>query len=487
MPFTVSTRCPSCGAGLEYQAGSNAVKCSYCGSAHVVTGRGRILSYYFPEKITAKQAVSAALGALNKSGGAWRAREAELFFVPYYHFEAGELKWDSEEVNIGGGGGGGSGGFLGSLLQDTRGNSYSVLDEPSSAILERRFELTARHIDRTLLAINAPELDSPSLGLRPEVLKLKLFTREEVLARGKLAPIKKDIGEFRDKGYADTGDGAAAERGVFGKTESIIYSPFWIIEVTDGQNEALSVIDGISGEPLNARAPLSLLDELVDTAGKQEFETASLRPLKCPDCDADLPVRPGDLVFFCPSCLKAWYISESNFAEVKYTAAMPELKSAGEAELLPFWLVRVKVAGEGRELSNKFDLDAFSPGLMVQPRAEDKSVPLRFFIPAFGIRNLKVLSRMASGFTRRQPVFKENEPAACARGCVFSPEDSLLIAPLILFSLAPKENRRLVKFVQTARVEALACELVLVPFNKGRFEYTDAIFGWSLPAAAISD
>ena len=70
---------------------------------------------------------------------------------------------------------------------------------------------------------------------------------------------------------------------------------------------------------------------------------------------------------------------------------------------------------------------------------------------------------------------------------MFSPEDSLLIAPLILFSLAPKENRRLVKFVQTAKVETLACELVLVPFNKGRFEYTDAVFGWSLPTAALSD
>ncbi|MGC2425286.1 MAG: hypothetical protein WA666_13150 [Nitrospirota bacterium] len=487
MPFTVSTRCPSCGAGLEYQAGSNAVKCSYCGSAHVVTGHGHILSYYFPEKITAKQAVSAALDALHKAGGAWNAREAELFFVPYYHFEAGELRWDSEEVNIAGGHARGGGGFLGSLLQDTHGNSYSVLDEPSLAISERRFELTARHIDRTLLAINAPELGSPSLGLRPEVLKLKLFEREEVLARGRLAPLKKGIGEFRGKGYADTGDGAAAEKGVFGKVESVIYSPFWIIEVADGLEGALAVIDGISGEVLNAKAPLSMLDELIDPSGKQEFETAALRPLKCPDCDADLPVRPSDLVFFCPSCLKAWYISESNFTEVNYTAAMPELPGAEKAEYLPFWLVKVKIAGEERELSNKFDLETFSPGLLVQPRAEDKSVPLRFFIPAFGIRNLKVLSRLASGFTMKQPVFKENELPACARGCVFSPEDSLLIAPLILFSLAPKENRRLVKFVQTAKVETLACELALVPFNKGRFEYTDAIFGWSLPTAAISD
>ena len=487
MPFTVSTRCPSCGAGLEYQAGSNAVKCSYCGSAHVVTGRGRILSYYFPEKITAKQAVSAALGALNIAGGAWMAREAELFFVPYYHFEASELRWDSEEVNIAGGHAYGGGGFLGSLMSDTQGNSYSVLEEPSSAILERRFELTARHIDRTLLAISAPELDSPSLGLRPEVLKLKLFEREEVLGRGRLAPLGKNIEEFRGTGYADTGDGATAERGVFGKAESIIYSPFWIIEVAEGAEGALTVIDGISGAVLNAKAPLSLLDELIDQAGKQEFETASLRPLKCPDCDADLPVRPGDLVFFCPSCLKAWYISESNFTEVHYSAATPQLQAVEKAGFLPFWLVKVKITGEGRELSNKFDLEAFSPGTLIQPRAEDKSVPLRFFIPAFGIRNLKVLSRLASGFTRQQPVFKETEPTTCMRGCVFSPEDSLLIAPLILFSLAPKENRRLVKFVQTSKVETLACELVLIPFNKGRFEYTDAVFGWSLPTAALSD
>lgn len=486
MPFTISTRCPSCGAELEYQAGCNAVRCSYCGSAHVITGRGRTLSYYFPDRTTAKQAVTAAVNSLNHSGGHWTTKEATLFFIPYYHFIAGELSWALEGVkpDIASGDGGG---FLGGLMRDARGNSFSVFEDDAVVLpkLERRFELNARHIDRTLLALGAPGLNSPTLGLRPEVLKLKLFEQKEVRSRGSIAPIRGKLDEYREKGYAGAGDDAPAERAIFGKTESLIYSPFWTIEVTDGREVALCVVDGISGEVLNPKAPLSLLDELIGTK-EQKFDVAALRPLKCPDCDADLPVQPDDLVFFCPSCLKAWNIHEDHFTQVRYAAVHPETGPESGMELFPFWSVEVRVTGEGRELNNKFDLDTFSPGLIVQPRAEDKSVPLRFFIPAFGIRNLKVLSRLASGFTRRQPIFKEDEPKACLRGCMLSPEDSLAIAPLILFSIAPKENRRLVKFVMSAKVETLGCELLLIPFSKRGLEYIDAIFGWTMPVAAVS-
>ena len=59
MPLTVSTICPSCGGALEFEHGTNAVTCGFCGSSHGVTGHGRVLSYYIPEKIVVNKAVAA--------------------------------------------------------------------------------------------------------------------------------------------------------------------------------------------------------------------------------------------------------------------------------------------------------------------------------------------------------------------------------------------------------------------------------------------
>ena len=97
MPLSVATTCPSCGGSLEFTHGSVAVRCGFCGSSHLVTGHGRILSYVIPERIDLQGAVERVQARLESREGIWQIREATLFFVPFYHFTGQDLYWRVEE------------------------------------------------------------------------------------------------------------------------------------------------------------------------------------------------------------------------------------------------------------------------------------------------------------------------------------------------------------------------------------------------------
>lgn len=493
MPLSVATTCPSCGGSLEFPHGSTAVRCAFCGSSHLVTGHGRTLSYVIPERIDLRGAAERAQAKLDARGGEWQVREATLFFVPFHHFTGQDLYWRMEEVAIGDG-----------AERSPRANPLGALGledfgfgaAPGEAagydaphLTEKRFELATRHIDRTLPALDAPELNVPSLGLRPEVLKLGLFQKDAVMKRGQVSPVQAAGEELERQGYAPARPEGIVAREVIGKTRSIIHFPFWIVEAAarSGEEGGIVVVDGVSGDVTNSAASPGLLDSLVARAGNQ-FETVGMRPLKCPDCGANLPVRARDVVFFCSGCGKAWYIQDTEMLQVPYSC-IPRKRTAAGGEYFPFWVMEARVFSNGGEIGNKFELTQLSPGLRV-PQEADRQIPLRFFVPAFQIANLNILSRLAGNFTRTQPVW-QGEPLprgmAPARGCFISPQDVRELAPLILFTLVPKGNKKALQFALDARVEVKNTELVLVPFTRSAMDYTDEVIGQSMPVAALRE
>jgi DNA-directed RNA polymerase subunit RPC12/RpoP len=494
MPLSVTTICPTCGGGLDFEHGSNAVRCRYCGSSHLVTGHGRTLSYVISEKIDAAAAAALALDRVRERGGEWRVREATLFFVPFHNFRGQDLFWDMSEVVINEGDlstdrhgrGELSAGFgFGRFLDGVGVTS----DHGAEPITEKHFALSTRHIDRTFPALDAPALKVCSLGLRPDVMKMSLFEKNSLLKRGQISPVQPIEGDLEQRGYAPVLPGQIVARRVIGKSRSLIHFPFWVVETSCGTEPAgvLTVIDGVSGDVTNNSAPADLLDSLIAGDGGQ-FETIGLRPLKCPECAADLPTREKDVVFFCGGCSKAWYISGTEFIQVPYTV-MPLNGTGDIAEYFPFWVVEARVVSGEESIGNKFELTRLAPGMRV-PTEEDKNIPLRFFVPAFALGNLNILSRLSASFTRSQPVWQPAEvdrDATVARGCVISPDDVLELAPLILFSLVPKGNKKAMKFALDARVEVKEAGLVLVPFARSGMEYVDTTLGQALPAAALRD
>jgi predicted RNA-binding Zn-ribbon protein involved in translation (DUF1610 family) len=494
MTLSVATTCPSCGGGLEFEHGSNAVRCRYCGSSHLVTGHGRILSYVIPERIDAATAAATALGLVRARGGEWRVREATLFFVPFHHFRGQDLFWEMSEAVINGGDayadrhgrGEPDAGFGIGRFFDGFESGTGHLSEP---ITEKRFALATRHIDRTLPALDAPALKVSSLGLRPDVLKISLFEKDSLLRRGRISPVRSHDEEIEKLGYAPALPGQIVARRVIGKSRSLIHFPFWVVETAGDadQGGVLTVIDGVNGDVTNGSAPADLLDNLIAGDGGR-FETIGLRPLKCPECAADLPVRDKDVVFFCGGCGKAWCINGTEFIQVPYTA-MPRSGGRGITEYLPFWVVEARVVSGEESIGNKYELTRLAPGMRM-PTEEDRDIPLRFFVPAFALGNLNILSRLSAGFTRSQPVWQPagiDRDATVARGCSISPDDVLELAPLILFALVPKGNKKAMRFALDARVAVKGAGLVLVPFARTGMEYVDTTLGQAIPFAALRD
>lgn len=491
MPLTVSTICPSCGGALEFEHGTNAVTCGFCGSSHVVTGHGRVLSYYIPEKIVANKAVAASLVALRDKGiPGCKVKDATLFFVPFYHFTGQDLSWGMKEEAIGDPDEGRErrsifstplGGFNDGAFAE----SLSNVGRGAPALTEKRFEMETRHIDRTLPAADLPELGVFSLGLRPEVLKLSLFERKAVLERGQITPVKLPLEDVEERGYAPVKPEGIIFRRVYGKTRAIIYFPFWVVEVAkpDGSG-AVAVVDGVSGDVTNPDAPLTVLDRLVDRDG-HEYATVGLRPLKCPDCGAGLPVKPRDIIFFCDNCMKAWFISGEELTQVGYSQ-LPLKAGQREPHYLPFWVVEAGMRSGEQAVETKYDLSVIAPGIRL-PAEADRKIPLRFFVPAFEMGNLGVISRISSTFTKNQPVWEDDmERAVPAKGGFISPDDALEVAPVVLFSIIPKGNKKALKFAMEATVEPRKAELALVPFFKTQYDYVDGLFNLSLPAAVLA-
>jgi len=480
---------------LEFEEGTNAVHCGYCGSDHVVTGHGRVLSYYIPGRIDARQAAGLARDAFREKGErGWRVDEATLFFVPYFRFTGEVLTWDVREaapqtqdrmtaysVRFG---------IVSSedLYYTLTGGNGSVTERPG----DKRYDLSGSHIDRSMPALDVPELKTFSLGLRPGILKLRLFADGELSARGVRAPVRLDIADREERGFAALEARNVFARAVFAKSRSVIFFPFWLVEAAKkgggggGGGRRLLVVDAVAGKVVNDRAEMSVIGKLVDKV-QGAFDTAGFRPLKCPNCAAGLPVRPRDVVFFCNECARAWYINDRDMAEIKYTRAGAAVDMEGEPEYFPFWVVRARLVTPERTVENKYDLHKLAPGLR-GPSEKDREVPFRLFLPAVRMGNLKVLSRLASTFTNSQPVFTDEGPGRfTARGSYLSPQDAIDIAHMILLSIVPNANTRAMRFALDAKVEPLGAELVMVPFYKRGFEYLDGIFGQTLPSAALKD
>lgn len=497
MPYSVTTKCPSCGGEMQFDMGSNAVRCGFCGSQHLVTGHGRVLSYYIPEKIDIKQAAQAVRVALRESGrSGWRVADANLFFIPYFRYTAQVLKWEvrtfavnpldtdmlNYEASIG--------------LWGAAGSMSSEYGSGASQITETRYNIAGRLIDRTILAMDAPELKMPSLGLRPGVLALNLFSEGELEKRGIRAPVTKDALTLDATGFAPVSPANLYIRSVVAKCRSLIFFPFWLVEITKGASRkelgerGMAVVDAVSGNVSNLDAKAALVDRIIGKTGRS-FETAGFRPLKCPNCAADLPLRTTDVVFFCNNCARAWYIKGTDFVKMKYTVAKPVEPGSGEPVYLPFWNVSATLTNGNLRIETRKQFLDLTPGTRYLHKGSDDG-PFRLIMPAFRMRSMTLLSRLAAAFTRFQPDFEHGEHGVdvkVEKGSFLTPEDTVELARTVLMEALPEGvEHRLLEMVAGADVEHTGSELLLIPFYRiSASEYVDGILGQTLPVATTKD
>ncbi|MFI5375655.1 MAG: hypothetical protein ACHQ8D_13590, partial [Candidatus Rokuibacteriota bacterium] len=418
--LVVSTECPTCSGPLDFSEGANALRCPSCGSHLLVTGRKQVLSYWVKPTVKADVAGAAArTGRLEA-----RVARTQLFFVPFYRLTGHDFQWqdvppkpepengafpsmvvgggardtDRAEIEIPIGSMLGWGADLllgrraGDVVRDLLGGGskpersleQAVLMAPSrpatAASGEATVQFLDRYVEKSFPAADLPGLGVYSLGIRTQALHVALFQREALTALGTVVPVQVDLAAAMTQGLSATGFEHVVYRQVLGRILSIIYFPFWVVELTQGTERWLTVVDAVAESVVQPRARLALYDVLARPA-TEESRTVGLRPLVWPICGGYLPVEPEDVIFFCDTCSRAWLIHGADLTETPHEIA--------------------QVTSMATPVGRPVDL-IYLPFWRLDPTAPGPDGPA--WVPAFRYRRLKALQDLAARFSAKPPV-----------------------------------------------------------------------------------
>ncbi len=453
--LVVSTECPTCGAPLDFGEGSNAAQCSHCQSHLLVTGRKQVLSYSIAPKLNAHRAVARAMIAHKQNGIPVRAIKPQLYFIPYYRLTGQDFLWElaapepKPEPAA-------PTGTMSDLPVRQAGLSMDLdWGKAVSPNLDsdREIQFQDRYVEKNFVACNLNGLDMYSLGIRPAVLRLELFQKKVLEASGKVVSVSIPPEEALSHGMKAADSQNILYRAVIGRVLSVIYFPFWAVEVERQGERSLTILDAVSETMVKLDAPISLHATL-DHPSMTDPQVIGFRPLTCPNCGWDFPVRPDDVVFFCSSCEKAWQLLRNDLYEVPYQiAGLPNSDQKGPVKYLPFWVLQAQT---------------------------DKDAPCRFFVPAFRYRRLKVLSDLARMISRKQPSYSllDGERPE-VHGCYYDQEDAAALAQFIHMNMVSKGSGD-IKVFQDGKFSVSSATLTWFPFKVQGQSLTDPFTSQSL-------
>ncbi|MFQ5896894.1 MAG: hypothetical protein ACE5JN_01420 [Candidatus Methylomirabilia bacterium] len=458
-----------------------------------------MLSYYVAPKVNVPGAEAAVKAAHQAGGRPCRIVRTQLYFIPYYRLTGHDFQWRAaprkprqnqiylpsypaagEEWAPGGVAGdfvstvqwvgdlvttvfasGGKAEFKSrrepeSPRQAQPSASVGKSNRVGIGLLQNNEEVLFRdrYVEKNFLACQLHGLDLYSLGVRPAVVRLELFRREVLRATGRI--VKGDITPEAAlaQGMKTAGAHSILYRTVIGRILSLIYFPFWVVEVEYRGHSLLAVLDGVSKNVIKLDAPLSFYARL-DNEAVGDPQTIGFRPLTCPNCGWDLPVKPDDVIFVCSSCDKVWQIHRSDLYEVQYEIARRASSEQKQpAKYLPFWVLQAEMG---------------------------EDLPVRFFLPAFRYRRLKFLSNLARNISKRQPsyvVLAGERPDL--HGCYYDLEDAILLAQ---FTYAGLTSRKLggMRSSPNSKLPMTGGTLTWFPFKLEGNALRDPFTGTALP------
>jgi DNA-directed RNA polymerase subunit RPC12/RpoP len=484
----VSTECPSCGGPLDFSEGVNAIRCPSCSSDLLVTGRKQVLSYWVRPKIKADVAGAAArTGRLQA-----RVARARLYFVPFYRLTGHDFQWQDvpprpapESAIFPRGGESGPpeidvplGSVLGwgaDLLLGRKAGDVvrDLLDEPrrperpldlvvlsaprpsaTTDSAEQQVQFLDRYVEKSFPAADLPDLGVVSLVVRAQVLRVSLFEREALAELGSIVATRIPPERAMTQGLAARGYQHVVYRQVLGRVLSVIYFPFWVVELAQDGERWLTVVDAVAETVVTPRAPLALYEAL-DREDTAEPRTVSLRPLVCPNCGWALPGAPEDVIFCCASCHRAWQIHGAELTDMPHEIADLRAEAAQpgptpDLVYLPFW----QLAAAGPEEGSAW-------------------------APAFGCRRLKTLHDLAARLTAKPPVYRpwtgERPPL---HGCFYDAEDAVSLARFA--AVGRGRTPRAVQAAAEAEPTFTGARLTWLPFRRDGQSLLDPSTGLAL-------
>ncbi|HEY2932311.1 MAG TPA: hypothetical protein VGK99_11250 [Acidobacteriota bacterium] len=462
----VTTQCPTCGGPLDFKEGTNALQCVHCRSNLLVTGHRQVLSYILESRIEKRHAVDLTLAAFGERGVPPHILRSELYFVPYYRFTAQDFAWqlqdaahnresdadrfgsDKPEAILAG-----TGAFA-SQSQWLGGDGLTFTNRKVSLTADQQVVFRERYVEKNYLAADLPGLGVYSLGVRPAALRLRLFQKEALEPDGKAVPTTLSIEQAQVRGIKMTRDCDTLYREVAGAVLSVIYFPFWIVQVEASRVRQLAIVDAVAKTIIRLDAPNSLYD-LLNQRSDMFAEVIGLRPLVCPNCGWNLPVKAEDILFYCAQCKRIWQVEGKQLYEIAFDVA--EVQDSSFAMHLPFW----------------------------DFQADNGNRRRRFFIPAFHYRRLKLLIDLATAMSRKHPDYNRSAPdGQNLQGGYYDRADGERLARFVAAGLQLR-NIEGYNNLNSSALEFPSATLTWFPFREQAGTLINPLTSTGIPAALL--
>jgi DNA-directed RNA polymerase subunit RPC12/RpoP len=250
-------------------------------------------------------------------------------------------------------------------------------------------ELGHKIIDVSSLALRGTLLP-PSLGVRPQVLKLRFVSPEmegkSIKPHVPLDTVIRNIGVQLLPLNSSVSIGSIIHKAFIGETVSLIYSPIYV--------EKDIAYDAILGKSL-ASVPKDFTDDLLSFNQQKDWPIQFVSTL-CPNCGWDLLGERDSVALFCKNCNSAWAASQSGLEELNF-GIVPSRED--NTLYLPFWKMNIRI--QGFKIQSYPDLIRLAEAAKVT-KEEGKGLDLYFWSPAFKVPP-QLFLRLTQGMTVSQP------------------------------------------------------------------------------------
>lgn len=472
----ITTGCPQCGGEIEFLDEAQALKCRYCGSLLQLAGTRGVRHYYLAPRATETRLKEALVkGVFKKKGVRPRFEGSRLVFSPYWWVKGMVFKWIFGRRTIP---------SLSSAVPDTWKNIK---------------ELKTHLLDHTFSAAKPAGLGPPTLGVRTAALRVRFYNSEEMATWG--VPLPTTVSYDEARAYAESLKGALLslkevsvdlERTrLIGERYAVVFFPVWVFSLGLGSEKTEVVVDGLSHKVLrvpHAGAHPALSSTSEGALGLKPEEVTFI-PFRCPECGWDLPYRPLDVVHLCATCGRAWREERGTYRQVTYRVVKGSTPAPGTCIYLPFWVFQVSLRTSTETLTAMDQFRRYFPVAQLRARKPVPGQPIRFFVPAFRIKDIPAANKFSTLFTQTQPqnAYTENEALRNHRraGVCLDVREAKEMAEVLLCSLIPVNSRKAKTFVQHATLTCADESLEWYPFLEQEIYLREQTTGHALQAGAL--
>lgn len=471
----IKVDCPQCGGEIIFDEEIEVVRCAYCSSTNQISGKSGVPRFMLSPRWSfeeSRQRISKLLSS--KKSLSWRKKGLHSVYGPYWRTKGMVFHW-----------------ALGKKHSLSRAGTRSWDDAK---------ELKTKHFDLTFPAYREPDLGLETLGVRTAAIPLQLFHRSRLSGAETVLSPEVDLREavdysnnFLTFGFSDRSFKAELEdTQLVGEVYSLVYFPFWVLEVKANELSGLLIIDGLANvirKSIWDRDFTAYFQKPSPGKPTSNFGDLHLIPFTCPVCGWDLPFTPDSKTHICPTCTRAWAEHSGSYQEVDYHLIAAPPQFAQSVHYMPFWELQAQIHTTQGVLKSRSDLRKLIPALPNGKKGDNGSDAIRFLIPAFRIRNLKSLSKLANLFCVSPPpeklrakerLDKERFEAVCLAG-----QEAEEFARVVLISMVPKYHRRARNLLKDSELKAERPRLVYYPFYRKGIYFREANSNHAIQYATV--